>query len=425
MVHGVKPANEYSLLTGQGADQRKMKLGVATTCQHIFHEGLWWSYEPFVLEMNVWHELFDQLIVVAPHDQGPPPKFWTPYKNSTGITVIPYRRDRGRGMNQEPTKVSEIPRMLYALTKAALGSDAFHLRSPSSISLLASLVLPLMQPKLCAKFAGQWTGYPGEPRSVRWQRAILKSKWWRGLVTVYGEWPDQPPHVVPFFTSVLNSRQSARALAAAKNRTAADLSNRNLRLLFVGRLSKSKNVHAVIEAIAQLKAEGMTIKCDIVGDGPEREALEKRVAESQLQAQVNFAGGVDFDSVLDFYERADALALISETEGWPKAIAEAMAFGLVCIGSDRGLVPWMLGIGLPDNRGLVIQPGDAAALAATLRQIAAKPVEHFQLGQHAAAWSANYSLEGLREALRDLLGKSWQMEIERVGQSSNSTLDKK
>ncbi|MGH9799459.1 MAG: hypothetical protein ACRD82_03775, partial [Blastocatellia bacterium] len=215
-----------------------MKLGVATTCQHIFHEGQWWTYEPFVLEMNVWHELFDQLIVVAPLDQGSPPKFWAPYQSSTGITVIPYRRDKGRGMNQEATSISEIPRMIYALTKAALSSDAFHLRSPSSISLLASLVLPLMslwtQRRLCAKFAGQWTGYPGEPRSVRWQRAILKSKWWPGLVTVYGEWPNQPSHVVPFFTSVLNARQSARAVAAAKNRTAADLSNRNLRLLYVG-----------------------------------------------------------------------------------------------------------------------------------------------------------------------------------------------
>ncbi len=388
-----------------------MKLGIATTCQHIFHEGEWWTYEPFVLEMNVWHELFDEFVVVAPLDQGPPPKFWAPYKNSGGITVIPYRRDQGSGMNQEATRLSEIPRMLYALTKAALNSDAFHLRSPSSISLLASLVLPLLQRKLCAKFAGQWTGYPGEPLSVRWQRAILKSKWWQGLVTVYGEWPDQPSHVIPFFTSVLNAQQSARAVAAAKKRTAAELSNRNLRLLFVGRLSKSKNVHAVIEAIAQLKAEGLTIECDIVGDGPESEALEKQVAESRLQNQISFAGGVDFDSVLDFYERADALALISETEGWPKAIAEAMAFGLVCVGSDRGLVPWMLGIGLPEKRGLVIQPGDAEALAAALRQIAGEPAEHFQLGQRAAAWSANYSLEGLREALRDLLSKSWQIEI--------------
>jgi len=389
-----------------------MKLGITTTCQHIFHEDQWWTYEPFVLEMNVWHELFDQLIVVAPQDQGPPPKFWAPYKNSTGITVISYRNNKGSGMNQETTKPWEIPRMIYAITKAAMTSDAFHLRSPASISLLASLVVPLLQHRRCAKFAGQWTGYSGEPRTVRWQRAILKSKWWSGPVTVYGEWPNQPPHVIPFFTSVLNAQQSSRAKTVAQHRTAADLTSRNLRLLYVGRLSKSKNIHPVIDAIAQLKAKGVIIECDIVGEGPEREALEKRVAESELQAQIRFAGGVEFDRVLDFYERTDALVLISETEGWPKAIAEAMAFGLVCIGSDRGLVPWMLGIGTEEQRGIVIQPGDAEALAETLRRMIASPVEHFQLGQRAATWSGNYSLEGLREALRQLLNQSWQVELQ-------------
>lgn len=388
-----------------------MKLGVATTCQHIFHEGQWWSYEPFVLEMNVWHELFEELILVAPEDQGPPPKFWAPYKCSTGIRVIPYRQDKGRGMNQEVTHTWEIPRMLYAVTKAALISDAFHLRSPASISLLASLVLPLLQRRRCAKFAGQWTGYPGEPRTVGWQRAILKSNWWKSPVTVYGEWPNQPPHIIPFFTSVLNAEQSIRAKSAAEIRRASNLTGRNLRTLFVGRLSKSKNVHSIIEAIAELKADNINVECDIVGDGPEREALQKRVNESHLEKQVRFAGGVEFDRVLEFYERADVLILISETEGWPKAIAEAMAFGAVCIGSDRGLVPWMLGVGTEAPRGLVIPPGNAQTLATTLREIISAPVEHFEMGTRAAAWSSNYSLEGLREALGDVLSQSWQLPI--------------
>ena len=37
-----------------------MRLGVATICPHIYFEGRWWSYEPLVLELNVWNELFDR-----------------------------------------------------------------------------------------------------------------------------------------------------------------------------------------------------------------------------------------------------------------------------------------------------------------------------------------------------------------------------
>lgn len=384
-----------------------MKLGVATICPHIYHEGQWWSYEPYVLEMNVWNELFDQLIVVAPHDQGPPPKFWAPYQNSAKISVIPYRRDKGRGLDQAPSSPWEFPRMLLALAQAARQSDAFHVRAPGSIALCGALLLPLLQRRLIAKFAGQWTGYPGEARTVRWQRALLQSRWWRGPVTVYGEWPEQPPHVIPFFTSVLNAEQTARARAAATAKQNDSWQQRNVRLLFVGRLSVAKNVSALLKALAQLKADGITVALDIVGDGPERDALERMTDEWELRDRVRFAGGVDFARVLDFYERADVLALVSETEGWPKAIAEAMAFGLVCIGSERGLVPWMLS----EGRGLTIPPGDADALATCLRQIVADPAHHQAMAQRAAAWSRNYSLEGLRDALRQLLNRCWQTNL--------------
>lgn len=384
-----------------------MKLGVATICPHIYHEGQWWSYEPYVLEMNVWNELFDQLIVVAPHDQGPPPQFWAPYQNSAKISVIPYRRDKGRGLDQAPSSPWEFPRMLLALAQAARQSDAFHVRAPGSIALCGALLLPLLQRRLIAKFAGQWTGYPGEARTVRWQRALLQSRWWRGPVTVYGEWPEQPPHVIPFFTSVLNAEQTARARVAATAKQNDSWQQRNVRLLFVGRLSVAKNVSALLKALAQLKADGIAVALDIVGDGPERDALERMTDEWELRDRVRFAGGLDFARVLDFYERADVLALVSETEGWPKAIAEAMAFGLVCIGSERGLVPWMLS----EGRGLTIPPGDADALATCLRQIVADPARYQAMAQRAAAWSRKYSLEGLRDALRQLLNRCWQTNL--------------
>lgn len=294
--------------------------------------------------------------------------------------------------------------MLYAVIKAALTSDAFHVRAPGNIALIASLLVPLFQKRLVAKFAGQWIGAPGEARTVRWQRAILKSNWWRGPVTVYGDWPNQPPQIVPFFTSVLNQQQMARAQASAAAKKAGGWANRNLRLLYVGRLSASKNVMVILEALAQLKPS-VTIECDIVGDGPERAALEQFTDEHGLREQVRFSGNVSFDQVLEFYEQADALALVSASEGWGKAITEAMAFGLVCIGSDRGVIPWLLG----EERGVVVPPNDATALSLALRRIATNPAEHFKMGQQAAEWSQRFSLEGLGKALRELLSKHWRL----------------
>jgi glycosyltransferase involved in cell wall biosynthesis len=111
--------------------------------------------------------------------------------------------------------------------------------------------------------------------------------------------------------------------------------------------------------------------------------------------------------VLDQYERADVIVLASQTEGWPKALAEGMTFGLVCIGSNRGLIPHML----EDGRGITVPPGDAKSLADALQRVIDAP-DNFQLmRERAAGWAQAYSLEGLRHAVRALLMAHWKVAL--------------
>ena len=139
-----------------------------------------------------------------------------------------------------------------------------------------------------------------------------------------------------------------------------------------------------------------------------RQSLESQVNELDLEDRVEFVGGVDFDRVLDFYKEADILVLATATEGWPKAIAEAMTFGLICIGGDEGWVPEMLG----DGRGIVVRPGDVEALTDAIRQIALTPDDFEPMSKRAADWAKSYSLEGLRDALRGLIINRWKVSLE-------------
>src|SRR6266436_3400205 len=141
---------------------------------------------------------------------------------------------------------------------------------------------------------------PLQPSTWRLQRALLRSRWWRGPVTVYGNWPDQPSHIVPFFTSVLSNEQLTRARAHAKKPSNA------LHVLFVGRLTKSKNVDVLLEAMAGMKAN---VTCTIVGEGSERTALATYARQLGLNGEIRFVGGASFEQVLDWYERSDVLVL--------------------------------------------------------------------------------------------------------------------
>jgi glycosyltransferase involved in cell wall biosynthesis len=161
----------------------------------------------------------------------------------------------------------------------------------------------------------------------------------------------------------------------------------------------------LLEAVAALKSEGIHLQTFIVGEGPESDRLKALAASLGVEGQVVFTGGVAPERVPEFLERADIFVLASETEGWPKAIAEAMAFGLVCIGSDRGLTPMFLS----DGRGLTVRPKDVAGLADALRRVATQPAEYVEMRRRASQWAQGYSIERLRDSLRVLMQDWWSL----------------
>ncbi len=373
------------------------RLAIVSHVVHYAWQDRLYAYEPYAREIDVWADLFAEVVIAAPLRRARPPGDAAPLAGAN-LDVDPQPEQGGRGLAAKLGLLLALPGMFWRLRRTLKRCDAVHVRCPGNLGLLGTLVAPMYAKRMIAKYAGQWSGYPGEAATVRLQRWLLRSRWWRGPVTVYGRWPDQPDHVIPFFTSIMDRRQVARARAAAANKRL----DGPLRALYVGRLSQAKNVDALLLALAELKAEGRPFACDVVGDGPMRRELEQVSAAHGLTDSVVFHGAVGFERVLEFYERADILALVSETEGWPKAIMEAMIFGLVCIGSNRGLVPWLL-----EARGLTVEAGDAKGLADALRDVDSRRDFWRERTAASAAWARQYSLEGLRDALRDLMAERW------------------
>lgn len=365
---------------------------------HYQHGGRLYAYAPYAREIDIWADLFPEVEIAAPCRHQPPPADTTAFTRAN-IQVSPQPETGGDTLQAKARQLLQLPQLLYSLSLAMAKAGAIHVRCPGNLGLLGVLLAPLFSRRRVAKYAGQWTGYPGEPLTVRLQRSMLRSRWWGAPVTVYGRWPDQPAHVIPFFTSMLTAEQMAQAQRAAENKKTAT----PLRILFVGRLSTAKNVATILSALAALQSRDIPALCTIIGDGPEMANLRRQAQQLAIDDRVHFAGSVEFEEVLDYYGQADVLVLVSESEGWPKAITEAMAFGLVCIGSDRGLVPEILG----EGRGITIPPGDVEALAGALCRVAQCPEEATAMSARAAAWSRYYSLEGLREALQELLAEHW------------------
>lgn len=131
------------------------------------------------------------------------------------------------------------------------------------------------------------------------------------------------------------------------------------RLIHVGSMNLLyKGQDLLIEALALLRAAGREIELEFVGDGRARPELESLARERGVAAKIRFAGSIaDPEQVFARLDVADLFVLPSRQEGLPRAMLEAMARELPCIGSTVGGIPELL----PPEA--LVPAGDASALA--------------------------------------------------------------
>jgi glycosyltransferase involved in cell wall biosynthesis len=131
--------------------------------------------------------------------------------------------------------------------------------------------------------------------------------------------------------------------------------------LFVGRLIRLKNVHCLLAAAHRLVNEDREFAVWIVGDGPERERLERSVESTGLRDIVAFLGAVPYRSIGYVYEAADVFVMPSLTDYRSVSVLEAIQFGKPIIDSlfDGNAGDTVL----PGQNGLTFDPRSPKQLA--------------------------------------------------------------
>ncbi len=375
------------------------KLLIVSHVIHYEHEGRIYAYGPYAREIELWAQLFSEVTIASPVRPETPPADCIAFR-SRNISMARQLETGGDTMKAKISQIAALPLHAWRISRSMSRADVVHVRCPGNLGLIGVVLAPLFSRRMVAKYAGQWWGGERIPLTYRMQRWILSSRWWRrGVVTVYGEWPDQPRQVVPFFTSMMTREQVTSAVQAAGLKAPLHPA----RILYSGRLVPGKGIDVLIRAAAQVQE---AIEVTVVGEGPESDRLRQLALELGVAEKIKFAGAVAYDEVMEFYRQAHILVLASNSEGWPKVLPEAMCHGVVCIATDQGLMPWML-----KNRGETVAAGDSKALAGAIDALIRDPQRYARLAENAMAWAQRYSLEDLKEALRNLLSGSWNLEL--------------
>jgi glycosyltransferase involved in cell wall biosynthesis len=186
-------------------------------------------------------------------------------------------------------------------------------------------------------------------------------------VTQYALQRRYPPAPGSFSTYYSSVELPEVAFAAAPR--SAHSGKDVIKLIFVGTLAQLyKAPDVLIEAFALCVQRGLDLELVLLGDGKYRASLEARAAALGLGKRVRFLGRLPAgEAVRTELDRADCFVLPSHQEGLPRAMLEAMARGLPCIGSTVGGIPELLS---PEE---MVPPGDSASLAQKIYEVVTDP----------------------------------------------------
>jgi len=159
--------------------------------------------------------------------------------------------------------------------------------------------------------------------------------------------------------------------------------NRIPRIVSVGRLVAFKGCDDLIDACAELAHRRIDFVCDIIGDGPLREALQAKIEQLALSSRVNLLGSLSQGAVLEKLQAADIFALASTTDAqgatdvFPTVILEAMASARPVVSTRLAGIPELV---VDGQTGMLVPPSDSTALAHALEQLLGHPELRLRFG---------------------------------------------
>jgi glycosyltransferase involved in cell wall biosynthesis len=287
-----------------------------------------------------------------------------------------------------------MPKISWTIFKAMQNADHIHLRCPGNMGLLGCLIQILFPntPKT-AKYAGNWDPKSKQPWTYKLQQWILNNTFLtRNMqVLVYGDWEGSSKNIKPFFTATY---QEIDKIPISKKEA-----KERIAFVFVGALVKGKNPLYAIQLVEFLSKKGYDVHLSLYGEGIERTPLEQYIIAHQLEALIELQGNQSKETVQKAYQNSHFVVLPSDSEGWPKAIAEGMFWGCIPLATAVSCVPFMLDQG---NRGILLAM-DLEKDVVKVESLLNNETDFDAKSENASDWSRNYTVDVFEREIRDLL----------------------
>ena len=367
---------------------------IITHAVHKVNNGKFYSYEPYVREMNIWAKHIDKIVVVSPVNViDGISELEAPYIHEN-IELIRIPNFDITSIINTVKSLFIIPVVLFRILQVMRLSNHIHLRCPGNIGLLGCLVQMIFpKKKKTVKYAGNWDPNSTQPLLYRFQKWMLSNTFLSKniRVLVYGEWQNQTKNILPFFTASYSDKEIEVLNKKDFSKT--------INLIFVGSFSKGKQPLLSVMATHELFKKGHTVILHMYGEGPESIKVIKYISENDLHGVIKLHGNKSKSIVKHAFKKSHFLVFISKSEGWPKVVAEAMFWSCLPISSKVSCVPKMLDFGL--RGGLVSNSKES--IVEKIEFYINNDMQYFQAIENGMNWSQEYTIERFDTAIKKLL----------------------
>lgn len=352
-----------------------------------------YSYAPYVREMNVWLKHVDSVSIIAPKTDGAINAIEIAYQHKKiKLKTIP--SIQFTNISYMLRSLFNLPIIFFKIFIACQKADHIHLRCPGNIGLLGCIVQVFFPKKTkTAKYAGNWDPKSSQPLSYRFQKWLLSNTILTKnmQVLVYGDWGNKSKNIKSFFTATYSTTE-------IENVPTRDY-NKHLKFIFVGSLVAGKRPLLAIKIIEALKNKGYNVSLDLFGDGILKAELAHYIKGNNVEGSITIHGNQTKAVIKAALKSAHFSILPSKSEGWPKAIAEAMFFGCIPVVTKISCVPYMLDYG---TRGVLIGIELEEATQTIIKALEDKARLNV-MSQAALQWSQQYTLDLFESEIVKLL----------------------
>ncbi len=355
----------------------------------------------FPFQLAAIAELFDETVLLVPCGRRPDGEGEIPLAGpSLRVSALP--APSGSGLGRKLLLALWLFRCAPAILGEFRGAGAIHAAIPGDVGTVGMLLAWIFRKPLFVRHCGNWLR-PVTLAEKFWRWFMVKFAGGRNIMLATGGAAESPSRKNPKVRWIFSSSLTQKELRVYANPRTFPTRGQ-LRLIIVARQEKAKGAATAIQSLPLLAQKFPQESLDIVGEGAAIPEFRQLAREIGVAGRVDFTGKLTHEQVMQRLQKADLFIFpTTASDGFPKAVLEALASGLPVVSTRVSVLPQLIGAGC----GVLIDEATPEAVARGIERAISNPTQYEAMSRNAIETARRYSLENWRDTIGGYLEAAW------------------